>query len=458
MDKQRNFDLPQVPSLWKMIGPSFVLLGLALGSGELILWPYLAAQHGLGLLWGALLGISLQYILNTEAMRYTLYWGESVFVGFRRMSLGLTIWYIISTFVPWSIPGFSSATTDILVTVFPSLPKPVVAVGLLLLTGLLLSSGTSLYKTIERFQKIIIFLGMPFLFLLAFIFAEPIHWNDMVRGLVGSGAGYWFFPTGIAIGSFVGAFAYSGAGGNLNLAQSYYIKEKGFGMGAYMGKISSLFSHKAKPFVLEGQTFAHTKHNRDRWKAWWYLVSIEHAVVFWLLGLVSICVLAVLSYATVYGQDVQSGINFLYAQSAAISARTSSVVGTLFLLVSAITLFSTQVGVMESSARIISENVVLLSGTKRQKVNIGAYFYGVLWMQLSIGAVIYLLGIREPRVLLTTAAICNAAAMMLSFPILFLLNHKRLAKPFRAGALRYGAMGIAVAVFAVLLFEVVRDF
>jgi hypothetical protein len=138
MDKQRNFDLPQVPSLWKMIGPSFVLLGLALGSGELILWPYLAAQHGLGLLWGALLGISLQYILNTEAMRYTLYWGESVFVGFRRMSLGLTIWYIISTFVPWSIPGFSSATTDILVTVFPSLPKPVVAVGLLLLTGLLL--------------------------------------------------------------------------------------------------------------------------------------------------------------------------------------------------------------------------------------------------------------------------------------------------------------------------------
>jgi hypothetical protein len=49
--KQKN--LPQPPSLWRTIGPSFILLGLALGSGELILWPFIAANYGLGLLWGA---------------------------------------------------------------------------------------------------------------------------------------------------------------------------------------------------------------------------------------------------------------------------------------------------------------------------------------------------------------------------------------------------------------------
>ena len=65
-------NLPKVPKLGKIIGPSFILLGLALGSGELIMWPYLTSQYGLGILWGAVLGISIQFLLNTEIMRYSL--------------------------------------------------------------------------------------------------------------------------------------------------------------------------------------------------------------------------------------------------------------------------------------------------------------------------------------------------------------------------------------------------
>ena len=458
MPKSSGRSLPPVPSLWKTIGPSFIMLGLALGSGELILWPYLSAQHGLGLIWGGLLGITLQFILNTEVMRYTLYWGESVFVGFRRMSIWLTLWYIVSTFIPWSIPGFSSATTDIIVRFVPFLPKSLVAVGLLILTGLILSSGKSLYQTIEKFQKYVIFIGMPVIFVLVFLLAEPSHWQDLAQGLIGKGDGYWFFPTGLAIGSFVGAFAYSGAGGNLNLAQSYYIKEKGLGMGAYMEKISGLFSGNAKPFSLEGQTFDHTPANIARWKQWWRLVTLEHALVFWLLGFISITMLAVLSYATVYGQDVQSGLSFLYAQSNAIAARTSSALGITFLIICAITLFSTQVGVMESSARIISENLVLLGGTGKRKVNLSFYFYCVLWTQLTLGAVIYVAGVQEPRLLLTIAAIFNAAAMMLSFPIVYFLNRSRIAPQFQAGWLRKLGIIVAVGFFAFLLLETLKNF
>jgi len=56
-----NAMMPRAPKLKKILGPSFVLLGLGLGSGELILWPYLTAHWGLGILWGALLGISFQF-------------------------------------------------------------------------------------------------------------------------------------------------------------------------------------------------------------------------------------------------------------------------------------------------------------------------------------------------------------------------------------------------------------
>ena len=47
-------DLPEPPSrLWPLIGPGVVAAGVGLASGEFILWPYIAAQVGLTLLWGA---------------------------------------------------------------------------------------------------------------------------------------------------------------------------------------------------------------------------------------------------------------------------------------------------------------------------------------------------------------------------------------------------------------------
>ena len=50
--------LPHPLSLKKLIGPSFIILALGLGSGEVILWPYLTANFGLGIIWGALLGLT----------------------------------------------------------------------------------------------------------------------------------------------------------------------------------------------------------------------------------------------------------------------------------------------------------------------------------------------------------------------------------------------------------------
>ena len=52
---------PKAISLKQLLGPSFIILALGLGSGEVILWPYLVSNHGLGILWAAILGISCQY-------------------------------------------------------------------------------------------------------------------------------------------------------------------------------------------------------------------------------------------------------------------------------------------------------------------------------------------------------------------------------------------------------------
>lgn len=429
-------NLPTPPSLARTIGPSFILLGLALGSGELLLWPYLAANYGLGLLWGALLGVTFQYFLNTEVMRYSLARGESVFVGFRQLSILIPVWFIISTFIPWSMPGFSSAASQILSDLFPFLNETLVAVLLLLLTGVVLTSGKTLYKTMEVLQKSVILIGLPLILLLVFLLTNATDWTEAGWGLLGRGDGWWLFPPGVALTAFLGAFAYSGAGGNLNLAQSYYIKEKGFGMGKYGTKITSLLSGGNQSVKLEGEDFSLDSKNKKLWQKWWRLVNTEHFLVFWILGFVTILVLSVLAKSLVFHQASGSGISFIYQERDIISSRLGSGFGLSFLLVAALMLFSTQLGVLESSSRIISENILLLFYKKGMKFNLSLAFYIALWGQILLGIVMYLFGLNEPRFVITLSAILNAIAMMVSFPLIFWLNKTKLPASIQPGKFR----------------------
>jgi hypothetical protein len=448
--RRRVKNLPPTPSLLRTLGPSFVLLGLALGSGELILWPYLAAQYGLGLLWGGLLGISFQFVLNTETMRYSLAWGESVFVGFRKLTRLIPLWFILSTFIPWSLPGFSSATAQITVSFLPFLPETWVAIGFLLLVGVILSVGKTLYNTVEQVQKGIIFISLPLIALFTIMFAGVTEWQELGWGLIGRGDGWWFFPPGIALTAFLGAFAYSGGGGNLNLAQSYYIKEKGFGMGKYMGKIKSLFAPGKEKISLTGGRFTDTAGNRRLWHKWWRLINLEHFLVFWLLGFLTIIVLAILAKALVYGGEVSEGLSFLYAESAAISAQSHALLGGVFLIVAGVMLFSTHLGILESSSRIISENVFLFFSNQK-KANLSSGFYTALWLQIGLGIVIYLVGWQEPRFLLTLSAVLNAAAMMIAFPLVYWLNKRYLPKAYQPHTLRKLFMLAAFIFFVILV-------
>lgn len=427
---KNSANLPKPPSLIQTIGPSFILLGLALGSGEVILWPYLTVNYGLGLLWGALLGISFQYILNTEIMRYTLAWGESVFVGLAKWSRLFPLWFIISTVIPWSLPGFSSATADILITLFPWMNSQVVMVMLLILTGCLLSFGKTLYKTMEKFEKVVVIGSLLFVVGLVAWLATPADWSVGILGIFGRGTDWWFFPKDVVvpIASFLGAFAYSGGGGNLNFAQSHYIKEKGFGMGLYSTKITSLLHAESKPQAIHGQLFADTPQNRNLWKKWWSLVIKEHGIVFWGGGVISILMLAVLAHVLIPEGGAVEGISFIYKEAAALTVLLSPFVGTVFLLSVALMLYSTQVIVLEASSRIISENVSLLVNGPKAKTRLTLLFYGALWLQILGGIAIVVSGWNEPRLLLTLAAVLNAGAMMVAFPMVYFLNTRALPR------------------------------
>lgn len=450
--------LPEPLSIKKLIGPSFILLALGLGSGEVILWPYLSANYGLGIIWGAILGISFQFFMNMEIERYALAHGESIFVGLSRKIRLISFWFLISTFIPWMYPGIAASSAKFLGTVVGIKDTHFLAMGILIIIGIILSLGPILYKTVEKLQKTIISIGVPSIFLLSFFLSKPENWIILAQGTIGIGEGYMFLPAGIAISSFLGALAYAGAGGNLNLAQSFYVKEKGYGMGKFGGRITSLLTGKNENVSLTGTRFEPNAENVGRFKIWWKNINIEHFVVFWLTGTITILLLALLSYSTVHGQPGnEQGVSFVIREAQFIGQRIVPIVGTFFLLIVSLTLFGTQLGVFDATSRILSENVILSSFGKLKEKNIRSLYYIVLWLQILAGVIIMSLGFTEPLQLVITAAVLNAMAMFVHTGLTLWLNLTSLDKAIRPSLFRIGAMGFAFLFYGGFSIYVIYD-
>jgi hypothetical protein len=452
---------PEPVSLKKLIGPSFIILALGLGSGEVILWPYLTANYGLGIVWGAILGITFQYFMNMEIERYALIKGESVFVGIHKIFKPAIYWFIASTFLGWALPGIVAASAKIMAGVLGIENFKWIAILFLLVIGLILSIGKTVYGMMERITKIIIIIGVPFIFLLAVFLATKTDWTALLLGIIGKGEGFRFLPEGISIATFLAAFAYSGAGGNLNLTQSIYIKEKGYGMGFYSQKISSLFSNKNdEEIVLEGTDCAETEENINRFKKWWKLISLEHAFVFWFLGIVSMVFLMLLSYVTTYGLTGNAeGINFVINEGAVIGEMIFPFIGILFLVVVSIMLFQTQLGVIDSTSRIMAENLAIkkLAGQAREKINLSRIYYFFVWAQIAFGIILFLFNFYEPKTLIVLGAVINAFAMFVHLALVSWLNYKSLPKVFHPGLIRKIILGIIFLFFGVFSFIVLWD-
>jgi hypothetical protein len=77
-----------------VLGPGLLLAGSAIGAGEWLFGPAVTAQYGGTLLWLATISIVVQVFYNLEVMRYTLYCGEPVFIGFFRTWPGPRFWTI----------------------------------------------------------------------------------------------------------------------------------------------------------------------------------------------------------------------------------------------------------------------------------------------------------------------------------------------------------------------------
>lgn len=456
-------EFPQAPRLRKLLGPSFIILAMGLGSGEVILWPYLAANIGLGIAWGALLGITFQYFMNMEIERYALVKGESVFVGLGKLFKRAPYWFIISTFIGFGLPGIIAAAAQVLGHVVGITDFKWLAMLLLVMIGIILSAGKTVYGMMERITKIIISLGVPFIFILTVIMATSTDWVSLLQGLVGRGMDYNWLPTGLAMATFFAAFAYSGAGGNLNLTQSIYIKEKGYGMGKYAPKIAGLFKGgklEQQQIKLSGTDFTIDETSINRFQTWWRRISWEHFLVFWLVGLLGMLFLMLLSYSTTYGLAGNAeGISFVINEGIILGGQLFPAIGVIFLIVVAVMLFQTQLGIMDSTSRIMAENLAVkkLAHEKKQTVNLSRIYYGFVWAQIIFGLILFAGNIYEPKTLIVLGAVINAVAMFVHVGLVTWLNYKKLPVVFQPRWWRRVILLIIFLFFAVFSVIAIND-
>ena len=439
-------ELRSPPSFWKILGPSFILLGLGLGSGEIILWPYLSANYGLGLIWGAVVGITFQFFINMEIARYTLVTGESVFVGWTRLVGKLApVWFIVSTLLPWMWPGIVASAARIMGAGLGIEETTGLAVGMILLSGIALTLGPVLYNTQEQMQKWLIILGVPIVLGLSWYLANGSDWNQLAMGVIGGGEGFRFLPLGVPIASFLAAVAFSGAGGNLNLGTSQNVKEKGYAMGAGMGRITSILTGKHEEVELTGKLFEGTEENKRTFWKWWRLVNIEHGVVFWLTGLVTMLSLALLSYATVHNKLTGvTGVDFVISEGGVIGERIGMFWGRVFLIIAGLMLFATQLSVLATTGKIMAENWAIIKYSQFRSENLSKYFYLFLWILIVMQIGVLMLGFREPLQLVIVSAVLNAGSMFIFSVMIMWLNRKKLPVIFRANWGRKMMMILAI--------------
>jgi len=127
--------------------------------------------------------------------------------------------------------------------------------------------------------------------------------------------------------------------------------------------------------------------------------------------------------------------------------------GGLFLFLTGLMLFGTQLTVLDSTSRIMAENVVIIE----RKTNLNSTYYIILWLQILAGIVILLSGFSNPIGLVVTGAVLNALAMFVHIAMTYSLNKKALPKELQIKSWRKAIIFVSWIFFGVLSLWAIID-
>ena len=200
-------ELPAPPDMglrsWMtLLGPGLLMAGVAIGAGEWLFGPAVTGQYGATLLWLATISIVCQLFINIEVMRYALYCGEPIYVGYLRTWPGpkfWILWYLlidISNIWPFMaataavplaaaflghLPGNAEIQLAGITLTEVTLVK-VLGYAVFLLAFVPLIFGGTIYRTIERLMSLKVVCVLGFLGIISVFMVSPANVREVVTG------------------------------------------------------------------------------------------------------------------------------------------------------------------------------------------------------------------------------------------------------------------------------------
>ena len=444
-------DLPDPLPLRKVLGPGVVSIGIGVSSGELIIWPFITSQIGLVFLWAAVVGVLTQFFINMEIERYTLATGETAITGFSRFWKPWGPVMCLCAIVPNAWPGVATSGAAILTFALGFGNGTVIAIIALVALAAALTISPVVYQTLEKVEFVKV--GAVIVFLVVAIFAviSIQAWTDLpgatAEGFTAEGFGQVLdLPPALILG----AAAFAGAGGVHNLVQSNWIRDKGYGMGARIPRLVSPVTGEDEARPSTGYIFPQTEENLSRWRGWWRVANWEQLVTFFALGALSIILMSMIAYSTVFGQNIGENIDFFRNEGLALGETVGPWFEMFFYLVGAISLLAGAMGILDYVGRCVSD--VLRSSYLAESTfwTEARLYFAAVWLLVALNIANILFFSSQPLVLLLAQSSLSGIVMFVYSILLIQLNRRALPEAIKVRGARLGAMIWSVLAFGVL--------
>ena len=224
--RERRDTVPEPPTGWARLGwlgPGFLWMVSAAGSGELLFTPRIGALYGYTLLWALLAAVVLKWFINREVGRYAVCRGVPILEGFGalRGPGRWALWFIV---VPQlvvavtTIAGLGSGAATAAQTLLPG-GTTLWTIVLILVSTVFVAWGR--YGLVEKAATAVaLALAVAAIVAAASVLRDP---GPLARGLVPT------IPDDVDLGEVLPwiGFALSGAAGMI--WYSYWLTAKGYG-------------------------------------------------------------------------------------------------------------------------------------------------------------------------------------------------------------------------------------
>ncbi len=441
----RTRELPEPLSLRRMVGPGVVAVGIGMAAGEIILWPYLTAIGGLGLLWLAFCTLAVQFVINMEIERYTLATGQTVVAGFSRWWTGWGIIICLAGAFQYVWPGWATSGSTVFTFLIGGGDPVWITVASLVIVGALLSASKVIYKTVERVETVKVGLTLFFLAVVVVFVISLSTWGEGARSTV---TGFGQIPDGITFTLILSAIGAAGAGGVHNLVLSNWIRDKRYGMGAHVPRLISPITGQEEAAGADRYTFTTDEPNLSRWTVWWKRANAEHLATFVAVCFVTITIMSLLAYETLFGRDdLKNDASFLRIEADILADQVGGWLKLLFLAIAAVSLWAAAMGLLDVIGRVASDFLRRTYLADSARWTEPRLYLAVVWAEIVLGSAILLAGFSQPIGLLIVST-CAASVVTLLYSILLIrLNTRDLPAAIRLRGWRLGGMLVAIGFY-----------